>query len=151
MPQTDLSSRRGHPADLAAISAIEAAVFEPSRRSSRRALVRALASPFQRVLVLEERANLAGFVIVWPYRHTWRVYNLATHPDYRGRGAATMLLAEVAAQARAAGASRLVLECLPGELEAYYQRRGFGVRQRLADYYAPGEDAVRMEMSLSGS
>lgn len=141
--------RRAVLRDLEVLAAIEAAAFEPVRRSSRRALRRALSSAFQRVLVAELDGRVAGMMVLWPYRHTWRIYNLATHPDFRHRGVAGALLARAVAEARAAGARRLSLESRdePG-LVGYYLRRGFSVRARLDDYYGPGQHAVRMALPL---
>ncbi len=136
--------------DLEAVLAIEAEAFEPSRRSSRASLCRALTSSFQRVWVLELDHALAGYVIVWPFRHTWRIYNLASDARFRNRGVGGALVSAVAAEAKRAGARRLVLESrLDPALTAFYQRRGFRVARRIPDYYAPGEDAARMVMPLS--
>ena len=150
MPEAaGLAVRAATPADLGAIRDIELAAFEPSRRSSTRSLRRTLRSPFQRVQVAELEARVAGFVIVWPYRHTWRIYNLATDPRWRNRGVAGTLLGAVEREARGRGARRLVLESQPGgALERFYQQRGFRVAERLRDYYAAGLDAVRMELML---
>lgn len=134
--------------------AIEAAAFEPARRSSRRSLVRALGSPFQRVLVLEARQGtrpwrVAGYVIVWPFRHVWRIYNLASDPAWRQQGIGGTLLSAAAQAAQQAGATRLVLEARrEAELLRFYDRRGFRVTRELPDYYAPGEHAVRLAMPL---
>lgn len=139
--------RPAGPEDLSEIVRIEEAAFEPSRRASRASLARALRSEFQRVLVFQDGGTVAGYVILWPYRHTWRIYNLATDPERRNRGVAGTLLAAAVATARHHGARRLVLESrATPELVGYYQARGFRVERRLADYYAPGEDAVRMVM-----
>lgn len=143
------SIRPAGPADLEAILRIEEAAFEPSRRASRASLARALRSQFQRVLVFEHRETVAGYLVLWPYRHTWRIYNLATDPGHRNRGVAGTLLAAAAAAARDQGARRMVLESRASpELVGYYRARGFRVERRLADYYAPGEDAVRMVMEF---
>lgn len=138
------------PADLAAITRIEATAFEPARRSSARSLERALASTFQRVLVAELDGALAGYLIYWPYRHTWRIYNLATDPAFRNRGVAGALLAAAVDRARAAGAGRVVLESRDSTaLLDYYAARGFRAERRLPDYYAQGEAAVRMALELA--
>jgi [ribosomal protein S18]-alanine N-acetyltransferase len=142
--------RRAGPRDLSALAAIEAAAFEPARRSSRASLRRALRSRFQRVLVLVVDGEVAGLIILWPYRHTWRIYNLASHPAYRNRGVAGALVSESIEQARRAGARTLVLEARdePG-LRRFYEQRGFAVRRRLPDYYGRGQHAVRMARSLT--
>jgi len=143
--------REAVPADLTAIGRIEAAAFEPSRRSSRRSLNRALNSAFQRVLVAELDRALAGYLIYWPYRRTWRIYNLATDPAYRNRGVAGALLAAAVDRARMAGAGRVVLESRDSvALLDYYTSRGFRAQRRLPDYYAQGEAAVRLALDLPG-
>ncbi|MDZ7669350.1 MAG: GNAT family N-acetyltransferase [Gammaproteobacteria bacterium] len=148
--QSSLHIRPADQQDLESIAAIEAAVFEPDRRSTPRSLRRALGSRFQRVLVAQQGTRVVGYTIVWPYRHTWRIYNLATAPDHRRRGVAGALLAAAEAEARAAGARRLVLEArADGGLAEYYAERGFRARARLRDYYARGQDAWRMEMRLA--
>ncbi|MEQ8860323.1 MAG: GNAT family N-acetyltransferase [Pseudomonadales bacterium] len=139
-------------ADLAAIRRIEAEAFEPSRRSSNRSLRRALVSAFQQILVLDSAGSLAGYLILWPYRHTWRIYNLATDPEQRNQGIAGRLLGAAVDQARAAGARRVVLECrVDPALVRYYERRGFALAERLPDYYAEGEDALRMVLEFEAA
>jgi ribosomal protein S18 acetylase RimI-like enzyme len=140
--------------DLAAILDIEARAFEPARRSSRPSLRRALLSGFQRMLVLEvaegeAAGKLVGYLVVWPFPFTWRIYNLASDPSERNRGVGGALLAAAVDEARRAGAAKVVLESRkePGLLR-FYQQRGFRASRELADYYAEGEDAVRMELPL---
>jgi [ribosomal protein S18]-alanine N-acetyltransferase len=142
--------RRAGPRDLSALVAIEAAAFEPARRSSRASLRRALGSRFQRVFVFDIDGDVAGLIVLWPYRHSWRVYNLASDPSHRNRGVAGALLSESIELARRAGARTLVLESRdePG-LVRFYERRGFAVRRRLPDYYGRGQHAVRMARPLA--
>jgi ribosomal protein S18 acetylase RimI-like enzyme len=141
--------RDATPADLEAILEIERGAFDAARRSSNAALRRALQSSFQRVLVLERAGELAGYVILWPYRHTWRIYNLASHPAHRNRGVGGALLGAAIALARHAGARRLLLESRDEPaLLRFYRQRGFLVTGELRDYYAPGAHALRMELSI---
>jgi ribosomal protein S18 acetylase RimI-like enzyme len=151
------SAHRIRPArsdDLEAIVALEAQAFDPARRTSRASLRRALRSPFQRVLVLEAAGGegsgrVAGYVVVWPFRRTWRIYNLASDPARRNQGVGGALLAAAAAEARRAGAARLVLEArLEPGLVRFYEQRGFRTCRTLPNYYAEGEDAIRMEQAL---
>jgi ribosomal-protein-alanine N-acetyltransferase len=141
--------RTAGPGDFAAIQRIETVAFEPSRRSSAASLKRALRSAFQRVLVLEADDELAGYLILWPHRRTWRIYNLAADPRRQGQGVGSALLETVVAAAQRGGAERVVLECRDDPaLMAFYQHRGFQARGRLPDYYSKGEHATRMEMRL---
>jgi len=138
--------------DLEAIGHIETRAFEASRRSSRASLRRALGSSFQRVLVLEVQGEVAGYLVLWPYPRTWRIYNLASDPRRRNLGVGSALLAAAVDEARRAGAGRLVLESRnePGLLR-FYEQRGFRASRKLRDYYSKGEDAVRMELDLAGA
>ncbi len=142
--------RAAQPGDFEAIQRIETEAFEPSRRSSPASLRRALSSGFQRVRVLEIDGAVAGYLILWPFRRTWRVYNLASDPRWQQQGVGSALLTAAVEEADEGGAEWLVLESRddPALLD-FYQRRGFETRGRLADYYAEGEDAVRMEARLS--
>ena len=101
------------------------------------------------MLVIELDGVVAGYLVFWPHRHTWRIYNLATAPAWRGRGLAGRLIAAVVHAARAAGARRVVLESRdePG-LVGFYEARGFRAVRTLPDYYSSGEDAVRMALDL---
>lgn len=148
--------RRARPDDLPAILDIESAAFEPARRSSRASLARALRSGFQQVLVLEvatgAAAKLAGYLVLWPFRRTWRIYNLATDRRWRNRGIGSALVAAAVEAARAGGAERLVLESRrEPELVRFYEQRGFRIARRLPDYYGSGQDAVRMELYLAAA
>lgn len=147
---TDPRIRAAGPADLEAILGIEAEAFEAARRSTPRALRRALASGFQRVRVFTSAGQVAGFMILWPYPHTWRIYNLASDPRYRNQGVGGALLADACREAQRAGARQLVLESRNDPaLLRFYSQRGFRVTGELPDYYAPGEGALRMALALA--
>jgi ribosomal protein S18 acetylase RimI-like enzyme len=141
--------RLGRPDDLDALDRIEHAAFEPERRASRRSLQRALASPHQVVLVAEEGARPVGYAVLWCYRYTWRLYSIASDPLAQGRGIGGALLDKAILVARAAGARWLQLEARSTpRLQGWYERKGFGVVERLPDYYAAGDHAVRMRLTL---
>lgn len=142
--------RPGTPDDLDAIRRIEALAFEPVRRSSVAALRRALSSAFQRVRVLEVDGDVAGYLIVWPYRRTWRIYNLASDPRRQKQGVGGALLAAAGDEARRAGAQWLVLECRDEpRLRRFYEQRGFRAVRHLPDYYSEGQSALRMALTLT--
>jgi [ribosomal protein S18]-alanine N-acetyltransferase len=141
--------RLARPSDLDSIVAIERLAFDPVRQSSRRALRRALESPRQRVLVCELDGRVVGFAILWCFPHTWRIYNVAIDPGVQRRGIGSKLLGATISAARAAGAEFLQLEArAEPDLVRLYRSHGFVERARLADYYASGDDAVRMRLDL---
>jgi [ribosomal protein S18]-alanine N-acetyltransferase len=142
--------RRATPDDLTAILEIERTAFDAPRRSSAASLRRALGSRFQRVLVLERAGSVVGFVVVWPYRHSWRIYNLASHAGHRNQGIGGDLLAAAVAFARQSGAKRVLLESRDDPaLLRFYRERGFLPTGALRDYYAPGDDALRLVLNLT--
>ena len=127
--------------------ALESVCFAENRRSSRRALRRALVSSGQGVWVIAgEAGDLLGAMILFLYPRALRVYSVAVLPAARGTGAGSRLLGLVLALARRQKKARVTLEAdaANGKLLAWYVARGFSVTARLPDYYGPGEDAVRM-------
>lgn len=64
-----------------------------------------------------------------------RVFSVAVHPDFRGRGIAKALVAESLRRLRARGARRVRLEVRPGNVPAVrlYERAGFETRGRTHD------------------
>jgi ribosomal protein S18 acetylase RimI-like enzyme len=144
--------RTGRPDDLDALDQIERTAFEPARRASRRSLRRSLASLRQRVLVAETRGKVGGYAVLWCFRHTWRLYSIASDPALQGQGIGTLLLERAIGLARSEGARWLQLEARETPaLQGWYARNGFEVVVRLPSYYGPGDDAVRMRLALERS
>ncbi len=80
------------------------------------------------------------------------ITKVATAPEYRRRGIAARLLAELEAALRPHGIRRLLLEVREGNspARALYASAGFTELSRRAGYYAlPREDAVIMEKLLT--
>jgi ribosomal-protein-alanine N-acetyltransferase len=75
---------------------------------------------------------------------------LAILPEERKRGLASRLLAELLAQARAAGARRALLEVAAGNAAAIacYRAAGFAECGRRRNYYPGGMDALMFEKIL---
>lgn len=138
-------------ADLPGILALEVACFEAARRSARTSLVRSLGSPVQSVWVVDGGEGLLHAVLVmWHRAKSLRVYDIAVHPDARGRGLFRALMDHAETLARDAGAERVSLEAAVAEpaLVAKYEHLGYLVKARLPDYYGAGLDAVRMGKTL---
>lgn len=156
--------RRATRRDLDALVALESLCFQPFRRASRRSLARSLRSPRQSVWVVDASAPtpgagspsapaprnapnpLAALLVLWHHPHRVRVYDVATHPDLRGHGLGNALMRHAEELARKAGCALVSLEADPREpgLVPWYERQGYRVVVRLADFYAKGRPAVRM-------
>lgn len=146
-PEPEL--RRATPSDLPDLVLLEAACFELPRRASTASLARSLTSDHQSVWVLDG-PPLAGLLVLWHHARSLRVYDVAVHPDHRGRGLARRLMEHAETVARNARAERVILEAdpaIPG-LVALYEHLGYRTERTLADYYAPGRAAVRMEKKM---
>ena len=137
------------------------AVMEIERRSfaqpwSRAFFEKELATPFAHLVSAVEHAD--GQSLIVGYSCTWRVadevhlLNVAVHPERRGFGIGRVLVEAVLAESRGASARLISLEVRAGNVVArrLYRRLGFvdvGVRR---GYYAPGQDAIVMELRMDG-
>jgi ribosomal protein S18 acetylase RimI-like enzyme len=146
--------RLARPTDLVAIDAIERVSFAPERQASRRSLRHSLHSESQTVWVAEYRADgdarVVAVAVVHHRPHSLRLYSIAVHPAFCGRGVGQQLLEQVARQACETGRLTLILESDEANpaLTAWYEKFGFRRIARLEDYYAPGAHAVRMRRML---
>jgi glutathione synthase/RimK-type ligase-like ATP-grasp enzyme/ribosomal protein S18 acetylase RimI-like enzyme len=151
----DIQIRPATPEDLPFLERLERESFPAHRCSSRRSLRQSLVSPIQTVLIATTADSgpleSAGAVIFFTFRRSVRIYSLAVLPAFRGAGVGEQLLKAVFDDARLAGISAVTLEAdaaNPRLLE-WYRSFGFTPRTVIADYYADGEDALRMGLSLA--
>jgi ribosomal protein S18 acetylase RimI-like enzyme len=81
-------------------------------------------------------------------RDEFYVSNVAVYPDFRGRGAGTLLLERAEKRARAAGSAAIVLDVETDNLPAIrlYQRRGYVVQWRTAPLGAEGHQFSFLRM-----
>lgn len=151
-----ITIKTGVPEDLEAVAAVENCCFAEYRRSSRRALLTSLKRPTQRVWIAWVREPgqppvAAGVLIMHRRSCSLRIYSLAVLPAYRGCGVGRRLVGKVLAEARRLRHVRYVsLEATRSDrrLVRWYEGMGFVAEWRLPDYYAPGQDGVRMSYSL---
>ncbi len=153
----DLLVRAAAPADIAALVEFENLVFaiEPHRITPRqwRELVRRAPGLTTVAEAVEPRpgvARFAGVLVLAARGRTLRILSLGTHPDWRRRGVAALLLRHAAAAARSAGLVRIRLEVRADNRAAIalYTRHGYAIAGALPSYYGVGEDGVRMERTL---
>ncbi len=150
-----LALRPATPADLATLTALEAQAFAAPDRFARRNLRRMLVSESVRVLIAELGGKPAGSAILLFRKgaRVARLYSIATHPAFAGKGVGAALIAACARAARERGCDRLRLEVRAGNTRAIalYERSGFSLRGSKKAYYADGEDALVFERPASGA
>ena len=94
-----------------------------------------------------EEGALVGYLIVSRYVDAWHVMNVATDPDHRGRGIATMLLERLFELTADDARRGYTLEVRVTNRKAIelYERLGFGSRGLRRGYYTDNrEDALIM-------
>lgn len=147
----NVTIREGRIDDLDAIMALESAAFESDRLSARGWGRQLRLSP-ARVAVAEVGGHLvgAGMILLRSDSADARVYSLATHPDWRGRGVGGALLARLEDLALAAGRTGIRLEVKESNASALalYKRAGYGRFGRIDGYYTDGTNAIRLRRTL---
>jgi ribosomal protein S18 acetylase RimI-like enzyme len=154
-----ITIRKGRPADLDRLIAIENAAFEGDRLT-RRSLRAHLTKPTVTLLVAEAKvgnfAQVIGYALVAFRKDSKkaRLYSIASDPEYRlgsGRGLGRKLLAACETDAAERGAESLVLEVRADNARAIalYDRRDYVKFGTSPDYYEDGASALRYEKRLS--
>jgi [ribosomal protein S18]-alanine N-acetyltransferase len=128
--------------DLDTIDEIEQHSFKSNNRTFRGELLREWA----RIDVAREGTRIVAFCNYWLVTTELHILSIATHPDYRGKGIATQLLAHVLEVARSSGCSLATLEVRRSNVPAIalYERAGFKTVHVRARYYQDDEDALVM-------
>jgi [ribosomal protein S18]-alanine N-acetyltransferase len=152
--RTALRVRVAGPADLAAITDLEARSFIPSDRFARSTwrhlLGPARARGSSLTLVALASGQVVGALNALLRRdgHTARLYSLAVDPQQRGRGIASMLVRALAVRLPPAF-TVLSLEVRHDNAaaRALYDRLGFVVHEHLPGYYPDGGDGVRLRVA----
>ncbi|HVS13978.1 MAG TPA: N-acetyltransferase [Thermoanaerobaculia bacterium] len=105
-----------------------------------------------------ERGRLLGYACYGPIPLTvgsWDLYWIAVAPEARGRGLGRVLLGASEARIAAAGGCNVWVDTSGRPdytpTRAFYERCGYRVAARLADFYAPGDDKVIFHKALSGA
>jgi ribosomal-protein-alanine N-acetyltransferase len=146
---TTIELRRLALADLSAIEVIERRSYRTPW--SRSMFAGELAKPSSICLgafdVDGEEGTLCGYLIVSRYVDAWHVMNVATDPDHRGRGIATMLLERLFELTADDARRGYTLEVRVSNATAIglYERLGFESRGIRRGYYTDNrEDALIM-------
>lgn len=146
--------RRAERRDVDVIQVIEQMCFLPDQAFTRRQIRNLIANPRVQCAVAVADEAVIGWSVTMTRQHrrrrSGRVYNLAIHPDHRGRGAGRLLLDHAIAQLRAAGVGRVYLEVATTNRQAQslYERAGFGLVRILRNYYGDGEHGLSLCLPL---
>jgi ribosomal-protein-alanine N-acetyltransferase len=138
--------------DLAAIEAMEAAVFEVDRLS-RRSLRYFLKSKTALFLVLDVNNHVAGYSLMSFRQGSLgaRLYSIALDPVEQGRGLGRFLLgaSERAAKAHGALAMRLEVRVDNARAIELYKKNGYRSFAAVENYYQDGAAALRFEKEFA--
>ena len=138
--------------DISALLNVENTSFV-SDRISRRSFRYLLTQANALTLVDEEDDQLRGYVNLLFRKNASfaRVYSIATHPDYLGRGVAAGLViaAEHAARERNCATMRLEIRKDNDASIQLFQSHGYRIFGEYLVYYEDGMDAFRLEKSLT--
>ncbi|WP_422372265.1 peptidase C39 family protein [Hoeflea sp.] len=139
--------------DIAALDAIEQAVFA-SDRISRRSFRKLIDRPTAETLVIEIDGTVCGYAMIL-FRAgaaLARLYSLAVAPEHAGKGYGKALLS--AAEQAAMDHDRILLRLEVREENAaaiaLYRNSGYRRIGRVEEYYADGMAALRFEKLLRG-
>ena len=138
-----MTIRSARMADLEAVAALEALCFPAAEAATRESFAARLSVYPEYFWLLEENGMLVSFVngmvtdlpdltdemyenaALHDPRGRWQmIFGVNTHPDYRRRGLAEIVLRRVIDDARAQGRAGLVLTC-KDKLVHYYAKLGF--------------------------
>ena len=108
-------------------------------------------SPERLALVIEQDAQVMGFIVGRAVRNEWEIENIAVTGDARRRGLGSHLLGEFLHHIRSTGATQAFLEVRESNLaaRALYEKWAFiEAGRRKAYYQDPPEDAVVLKFSF---
>jgi [ribosomal protein S18]-alanine N-acetyltransferase len=134
--------------DLEAIFRLDEICFAEEFRFDRSSMREFAGDKDAVTLIAEDRGELIGFVIAHVKRVETRcqayIVTVDVAPDWRRKGLAKELLAEVEACALAEGARRIHLHVFTGNDAAirFYERLGFKGIRIVYGYYGAGLDAI---------
>lgn len=140
------------PLDIPNLVALERAIFPESPWSSAQFREELAGVPrTRRYLIGEADGQIIAYAGIAIAGDCADIHTIAVVPEYRGRGIATELLAQLESWAIKKGAVALMLEMREGNNEALplYQGRGYQIISRRKDYYAPGIHALIMRKEIA--
>jgi glutathione synthase/RimK-type ligase-like ATP-grasp enzyme/ribosomal protein S18 acetylase RimI-like enzyme len=140
--------------DLDFLEKLESTCFPKFQQSNRRAIRYSISSPFQKVVIAEIGAGKekkpVGSAIIYLYAKTLRIFSIAVLPEMQGQGVGKQLLEYALNLAKSGKIGRITLEVLKSDIKVvqFYEKAGFKIIEELPDYYAAGENGIRMALHI---
>jgi len=150
---TALQIRDATHRDLARICEIERLSF--AQPWSLHSFERELTLPFSRLLVanagLSGNRDPVGFLCRWLVADESHILNIAVLPELRRFGIGAELMVAAISEAKSKSVQLVTLEVRRSNLAArcLYRKFEFEERRLRRNYYAPGEDAIVMELRFA--
>ena len=148
------SIRKSIPGDLNFLEKLETACFPKFQQSNRRAIRYSITSPFQKVVIAEyaegKERKPVGSATLYLYAKSLRIFSIAVLPELHGKGIGKQLLDYAIDFARSGKIARISLEVIKSDLKTiqFYERAGFKATEELPDYYAIGQNGIRMALQI---
>ncbi|MDD2790438.1 MAG: GNAT family N-acetyltransferase [Sulfurimonas sp.] len=97
------------------------------------------------IFVAQEQTQLVGYILIFSYKKSLRIYSLAVDERFRGQNIGMQLIEYVKDLANAAHKRKLTLEVKTSNKNAirFYEKFGFKIMKILKEYY-PSEDGYKM-------
>lgn len=101
------------------------------------------------ISVAQEQTQLVGYILIFSYKKSLRIYSLAVDKDFRGQKVGMKLMQYAKELAVKMQKERLTLEVKTSNKNAIrlYEKFGFKILKILKEYY-PNEDGYKMGRSL---
>jgi len=136
--------------DLSFLVKLENACFPTFQRTSKKNIRHSISSDFQDVLIAEtneREKEPIGSLVLFKYQRSVRIYSVAVLPRYQNKRYGDLILRYIKELANRNGYAKIGLEAsaTDTQLIKWYKKRGFEAVKTITDYYAIGEDAIKME------
>ena len=135
-----ITIRQATLSDLDEMLAIEEVNFSSEEALSRQSLEESIRKTADTFLVARDENQLLGYVLgeAQSIHPKWiEIRSLAIHPDHRGQGLGTLLLANLKQVAVEGGYEYLRLTC-PDDLLSYFEMNGFVEEEVPENHYGSG-------------
>ena len=141
-----ITIRQATLSDLDEMLAIEEVNFSSEEALSRQSLEESIRKTADTFLVARDENQLVGYILGAELSGTHtqtsaslEIKHLAIHPDHRGQGLGTLLLASLKQVAVEGGVKCLRLTC-PDDLLSYFEMNGFVEEEVTGSHYGSGSE-----------